>query len=230
MALHSGDKIDDQLRRDSPSNLTSANTSNLSLSQSSISQNVKNLMSPLSACIIETALVQDKGRAFGIYAIAVTRLSDKELWHIYRRYSDFHELHSAIKDKWPELGNLPFPGKKTFQNTSRSVLETRKRMLNNYLQILTNLARETKYMAILSQDYLGGFLSPENQTEKHTNSIDAMLVNSLRAGMRTLKNMPDQFANTVDGVMDGISKVFQGKGNENYCEDLRSGYSSEGQD
>lgn len=33
--------------------------------------------------------------------------------------------------------------------------------------------------------------------------IDAMLVNSLRAGMRTLKNMPDQFANTVDGVMDG---------------------------
>lgn len=45
------------------------------------------------------ALVQDKGRAFGIYAIAVTRLSDNELWHIYRRYSDFHELHSAIKDK-----------------------------------------------------------------------------------------------------------------------------------
>lgn len=45
------------------------------------------------------ALVQDKGRAFGIYAIAVTRLSDNELWHIYRRYSDFHELHSSIKDK-----------------------------------------------------------------------------------------------------------------------------------
>lgn len=33
--------------------------------------------------------------------------------------------------------------------------------------------------------------------------IDALLVNPLRAGMRTLKNMPDQFVNTVDGVMDG---------------------------
>ncbi|KOB78624.1 putative sorting nexin 13 [Operophtera brumata] len=34
--------------------------------------------------------------------------------------------------------------------------------------------------------------------------IDAVLVNSLRAGMRTLKNMPDQFANTVDGDDDSV--------------------------
>ncbi|KAJ0180401.1 hypothetical protein K1T71_003805 [Dendrolimus kikuchii] len=211
-------------------NLTSANASNLSMSHSEISRNAKNLLSPLSACIIETALVQDKGRTFGIYAIAVTRLSDNEVWHIYRRYSDFYDLHASIKDKWPELGNLPFPGKKTFQNTSRSVLESRKRMLNGYLQTLANLARDAKYMTLLSQDYLGGFLSPENQAEKHSNTIDALLVNSLKAGMRTLKNMPDQFANTVDGVMDGISKVFQGKSGENYHEGLKSGISSYGQD
>ncbi|XP_035436676.1 sorting nexin-13 isoform X1 [Spodoptera frugiperda] len=213
-----------------PSNLSSANSSNLSLSHSEISRNAKNLMSPLSACIIETALVQDKGRAFGIYAIAVTRLSDNEVWHIYRRYSDFYDLHSSIKDKWPELSSLPFPGKKTFQNTSRTVLESRKRMLNTYLQTLASLARDAKYMTLLSPDYLGGFLSPENQTEKHSNTIDALLVNSLRAGMRTLKNMPDQFANTVDGVMDGISKVFQGKSEENYYDGFKSGNSSDGQE
>ncbi|XP_022819676.1 sorting nexin-13-like [Spodoptera litura] len=213
-----------------PSNLSSANNSNLSLSHSEISRNAKNLMSPLSACIIETALVQDKGRTFGIYAIAVTRLSDNEVWHIYRRYSDFYDLHSSIKDKWPELSSLPFPGKKTFQNTSRTVLESRKRMLNTYLQTLASLARDAKYMTLLSPDYLGGFLSPENQTEKHSNTIDALLVNSLKAGMRTLKNMPDQFANTVDGVMDGISKVFQGKGEENYYDGFKSGNSSDGQE
>ncbi|XP_075969356.1 sorting nexin-13-like [Anticarsia gemmatalis] len=213
-----------------PSNLTSANTSNLSLSHSEISRNTKNLLSPLSACIIETALVQDKGKTFGIYAIAVTRLSDNEVWHIYRRYSDFYDLHTSIKDKWPELGNVPFPAKKTFQNTSRSVLESRKRMLNSYLQTMASLARDAKYMTLLSQDYLGGFLSPENQAEKHSNTIDALLVNSLRAGMRTLKNMPDQFANTVDGVMDGISKVFQGKSEDNYYDGFKSGNSSDGQE
>ncbi|CAB3241984.1 unnamed protein product [Arctia plantaginis] len=192
------------------SNLSSATTSSLSLSHTEISRNAKNILSPLSACIIETALVQDKGKTFGIYAIAVTRLSDSEVWHIYRRYSDFYDLHTSVKEKWPELGNLPFPAKKTFQNTSRTVLENRKRMLNSYLQTLASLARDAKYMTLLSQDYLGGFLSAENQTEKTSNTIDALLVNSLRAGMRTLKNMPDQFANTVDEVMDGISKVFQG--------------------
>ncbi|XP_046965040.1 sorting nexin-13-like [Vanessa cardui] len=212
-----------------PSNLKSTNTSNLSLSHSSISQSAKNMMSPLSAYIIETALVQDKGRTFGIYAIAVTRASDNEVWHIYRRYSDFYDLHASIKEKWPELAHLPFPAKKTFQNTSRSVLENRKRMLNSYLQSLTSISRDARYMALLSSQYLGGFLSPEIQTERHGNSIDALLVNSIKAGMRTLKSMPDQFANTVDGVMDGISKVFQGKGGESY-DDIRSATSSDVQD
>lgn len=39
--------------------------------------------------------------------------------------------------------------------------------------------------------------------------------------MRTLKSMPDQFVNTVDGVMDGISKVFQGKSGENYYDAIK---------
>lgn len=29
--------------------------------------------------------------------------------------------------------------------------------------------------------------------------------------MRTIKNMPEQLINTVDEVVEGISKVFQGK-------------------
>ncbi|KPJ07860.1 Sorting nexin-13 [Papilio machaon] len=212
-----------------PSSLSSSYSNTLSLSHSEITQRAKNMYSPLSAYIIETALVQDKGRTFGIYAIAVTRISDNEVWHIYRRYSDFYDLHTSIKEKWPELGNLSFPAKKTFQNTSRSVLESRKRMLNNYLQSLTSIAMDARYMALLSQDYLGGFLSPEIQTERHGNTFDGLFVNSIRAGMRTLKNMPDQFVNTVDGVMDGISKVFQGKSGENY-DAVKSGNSSDGQD
>ncbi|XP_022117095.2 sorting nexin-13 isoform X2 [Pieris rapae] len=211
------------------SSLSAGTSNSLSMSQTEISGRAKNYLSPLSAYIIETALVQDKGRTFGIYAIAVTRSSDNEVWHIYRRYSDFYELHSAVKDKWPELGNLPFPAKKTFQNTSRTVLENRKRMLNSYLQHLTSISRDSRYIALLSPAYLGGFLSPEIQTERHGNTIDALLVNSIKAGMRTLKSMPDQFANTVDGVMDGISKVFQGKSVDNDY-DFKRDAASEGQD
>ncbi|GBP24491.1 Sorting nexin-13 [Eumeta japonica] len=193
----------------------------LEVTQQAVSHHLNSL-----GMIDKQALVQDKGKTFGIYAIAVTRLADNEIWHIYRRYSDFYDLHTSVKDKWPELSHLEFPAKKTFQNTSRVVLERRKKVLNRYLQSLMALTRESRYAALLSENYLGGFLSPENQAERHSSSIDALLVNSLRAGMRTLKNMPDQFATTVDGVMDGISKVFQGK-SENYPEDFHANWSSD---
>lgn len=55
-------------------------------------------------------------------------------WHIYRRYSDFHDLHTKIKDKFPDLARVAFPGKKTFHNMDRSVLERRKRMLGDYMR------------------------------------------------------------------------------------------------
>ena len=79
-----------------------------------------------------------------------------------------------IRLQWPELSSLPFPGKKTFANTSRTVLESRKRMLNSYLQTLASLSRDAKYMTLLSPAYLGGFLSPENHAEKHSNTVSGL--------------------------------------------------------
>ena len=38
--------------------------------------------------------------------------------------------------QYGDLGKLTFPGKKTFHNMERSVLEKRMKMLNDYLQIL----------------------------------------------------------------------------------------------
>lgn len=37
------------------------------------------------------------------------------------------------------------------------------------------------------------------------------LVNPLKSGMRSIKNMPEQFINTVDEVVEGLSKVFHSK-------------------
>lgn len=63
--------------------------------------------------LLFTALVQDKKRTFGIYAISVTRLSDNKTWHIYRRYSDFYDMHSSIKERVSDL--LP-----TLKTTNRA--------------------------------------------------------------------------------------------------------------
>ena len=47
-------------------------------------------------------LLQENGKTFGVYAIAVNKLfasGQSESWHIYRRYSDFYDLHQKIKER-----------------------------------------------------------------------------------------------------------------------------------
>lgn len=46
--------------------------------------------------------MSEKGKTFGIYATQVTKMYDTgflEQWHIYRRYSDFHDMQTKIKEK-----------------------------------------------------------------------------------------------------------------------------------
>uniref|UniRef100_A0A1B6BYU1 Sorting nexin-13 n=1 Tax=Clastoptera arizonana TaxID=38151 RepID=A0A1B6BYU1_9HEMI len=93
----------------------------------------------LQAEILEAGIVNEKGKTFGIYAVSVTKVFNsghQDMWHVYRRYSDFYELNQKIREKYPDLNNLKFPGKKTFHNMDRKVLEERMKMLNNYLQMI----------------------------------------------------------------------------------------------
>lgn len=97
----------------------------------------------ITATIIETGIVSDRGKTYGIYAVAVTKNYDsgyKEKWHIYRRYSDFYDLHQKIKEKYYDLAKIPFPAKKAFHNMERAVLERRMLMLNAWLCQLTRPA------------------------------------------------------------------------------------------
>jgi len=103
------------------------------------------------ATIIETGIVNDRGKTYGIYAVAVTKnydLSYKEKWHIYRRYSDFYDLHQKIKEKYFDLAKIPFPAKKTFHNMERAVLEKRMVMLNAWLCQLTKPAIMDGHMGL----------------------------------------------------------------------------------
>lgn len=119
-------------------------------------------------------MVSEKGKTFGVYALRVSVQYDTgylQEWHIYRRYSDFHDLNTKIRDRYPDLAKLAFPGKKTFHNMERAVLEKRKRMLGAYMAELCQPAMLDSHaglrnllMAFLEQgDYdraaLGGVVS-----------------------------------------------------------------------
>ena len=171
----------------------------------------------IAAKIIETGIVNDRGKTYGIYAVAVTKNYDsgyQEKWHIYRRYSDFHDLYQKIKEKYYDLAKIPFPAKKAFHNMERTVLERRMLMLNAWLHQLTKPAVVGGHMGL--QNLLLNFLEQGDYDKGVTGgqisrTIDT-LINPLKTSMKTVtqavKTMPDNMLNTVDGVMDNISKFF----------------------
>lgn len=113
----------------------------------------------ITAKIIETGIVNDRGKTYGIYAVAVTKSYDsgyQEKWHIYRRYSDFYNLYQKIKEKYYDLAKIPFPAKKAFHNMERTVLERRMLMLNAWLYHLTKPAVVEGHMGL--QNMLLNFL------------------------------------------------------------------------
>lgn len=94
----------------------------------------------LSAKIINTA-IHCEGQ-YAVYAIQVSLVESNQhkSWHIYRRYSKFLELKKMLVKKYANISNIPFPAKKTFQNTQRSVLEHRMNLLNEFLKTICQRA------------------------------------------------------------------------------------------
>eukprot|EP01135_Chromosphaera_perkinsii_P006063 Nk52_evm4s388 gene=Nk52_evmTU4s388 len=101
-----------------------------------------------TARISNIEINQENGKSFAVYVINVCRTESTlgkgegndvtvQRWTIGRRYSEFHDLHVQLKDRYPDLDSrLELPAKRAFRNMQPSFLETRRHALNYYLQIL----------------------------------------------------------------------------------------------
>lgn len=159
----------------------------------------------LIAKIINTAI--NSSGNFAVYAIQV-KLLEKDSqgvehhksWHIYRRYSKFLELKKLLLRRFPHLHTaaLPFPKKQTFHNTNRGLIERRMVILNEFLHVVCDKSERDDSMHFVILD----FLEPDqDDREIHGTKVIKHLVNPLKFGMRTIKNMPDSF-------LGGVSRIF----------------------
>uniref|UniRef100_A0AAG5CPM1 Sorting nexin n=1 Tax=Anopheles atroparvus TaxID=41427 RepID=A0AAG5CPM1_ANOAO len=155
----------------------------------------------LSARIINTA-IHCEGH-YAVYAIQVHVIEDQhhKSWHIYRRYSKFLELKKLLVKRFPALDRVPFPAKKAFQNTQRTVLEHRMEILNRFLaEICTRAEQSEEMMAIIRN-----FLEPDTDDRKMHGGPVVKTIESLKSGMSKIRNMPDT-------LVGGISRMFLSKG------------------
>ncbi|XP_031625971.1 sorting nexin-13 isoform X2 [Contarinia nasturtii] len=159
----------------------------------------------LSAKIINTA-INCEGQ-FAVYAIQVTVIEDNQQksWHVYRRYSRFLDLKKVLVKRFPSIAQIPFPAKKTFQNTQRAVLEHRMTLLNEFLKMISMRADDNDELHSILRD----FLEPDiNDKKIHGGAVIRTIetiVNPFKSGMRTIKNMPDT-------LVGGMARILLGKG------------------
>ncbi|KAL1116862.1 hypothetical protein AAG570_005331 [Ranatra chinensis] len=158
--------------------------------------------------VLIPGLVHEKGKMFGIYALSVCKRYEnghKESWHIYRRYSDFYDLHQKIREKFVELGKLNFPGKKTFHNMERKTLERRMVTLNSYLRaVLQGCISKPGLLAIVFD-----FLQPGDYDKHPVGHFTKTLDSLFRVSMQAMRTVPDSLMSSVDGVVDGLTRVLQ---------------------
>lgn len=157
----------------------------------------------LTARIINTA-INSEGN-YAVYAIEVTLIEDTDKstnWHVYRRYSKFLELKKLLQKRFPKLSHLPFPPKKTFQNTQRAVLEHRMSILNDFLcEICVKVQFNPEMKAVIRD-----FLEPDTYDKRmQGGAVGRRTIETLKSGMTKIRNIPDN-------LVGGLSKIFLGKG------------------
>ena len=110
-----------------------------------------------------------------------------------------------------KLSKLPFPGKKTFGNLERNVVEKRKKLLNEFFHHLL-LLKSQEYPGLYDQIFT--FLSPgweaskQNVMERAVSAVSHDIQRSVKTVSTAVTAMPSTFVKNVDNVMDGITKVF----------------------
>lgn len=147
---------------------------------------------------IKTIMVgkDDDGREYALYVVEVQRKAGEQMpaatWTITRRYSEFHELHQKLREKYPSVRNLEFPRRRMVMKLQPDFLHKRRLALEKYLReilLLPDVCRSRDLRAFLSQSTI----APGNEAPYDEDKKDIMtrFYNSVTDGMEDiLGNIP----------------------------------------
>uniref|UniRef100_A0A1I8FSX9 PX domain-containing protein n=1 Tax=Macrostomum lignano TaxID=282301 RepID=A0A1I8FSX9_9PLAT len=117
-----------------------------------------------SAKIMRHELIKADGDKYTSYVIHVCKVCDSSHtyeWNVYRRYSEFDELRSALVEACEPLGHLNFPAKNSFRNNMNpNLISQRQAELDLFLQqaLTFNYSASERYLCARSMLYK--FLAP----------------------------------------------------------------------
>ena len=164
----------------------------------------------LSACLIGAKVQSDGSKSYAVYEVKVVfrdTIGREDLWHVFRRYSDFYDFHSVIVVKFLDLASVSFPAKKILNNLGASFLEKRKAELDEWLCAIISPPCLLSHPGL--QDLMLRFLDPNSAYHQQINVTLAQRVEE--SFKIAVKSVPD----TVDGMIDGARRLTQKMGHAN---------------
>lgn len=139
---------------------------------------------------------EEDGKEFALYVIEVKRNAGEKMpaatWIVTRRYSEFHELHQKLRDRYPSVRNLEFPRRRMVLKLQSDFLRKRRDGLERYLSellLLPDVCRSRDLRAFLSQSVITQGEDLMNREDKK--DMITRLYDSVADGMEDiLGNIP----------------------------------------
>ncbi|KAI2468347.1 PXA domain-containing protein [Annulohypoxylon bovei var. microspora] len=127
---------------------------------------------------------EDDGKEFALYVVEVKRDAGEKMpaatWIVTRRYSEFHELHQKLRDRYPSVRNLDFPRRRMVMKLQSDFLRKRRDALEQYLSqllLLPDVCRSRDLRAFLSQSVITqgeDLMSREDKKDMMTRLYDSV--------------------------------------------------------
>ena len=102
--------------------------------------------------IVNSTIGDEDGKSVVRYLIEVQQLapdgSFASGWVVARRYNEFFNMHTKLRERYGLVRNLDFPGKRLVGALSGSFLDTRRIALEKYLQVSSHLTLFVPFLMI----------------------------------------------------------------------------------
>ncbi|XP_071102568.1 sorting nexin-13-like isoform X1 [Haliotis cracherodii] len=155
------------------------------------------------ASISHCGIVKESGKSYAVFAVTVKKrlrgVEEEDIWDVYRRYSDFHDLNMLLIERFPEWIGPHLPPKTLVKNTSKDFLEKRRKALDAYFRGLLKPDMWTKFPGM--EELVIQFLAP-GLWEKHKSDLARKMdtiVNPLKTSMKNVSNA----VKSIDGMRTG---------------------------
>ncbi|KAF9270672.1 hypothetical protein L218DRAFT_50386 [Marasmius fiardii PR-910] len=157
--------------------------------------------------IVSSTTAEEAGKSIVRYLVEVQQLaldgSFASGWVVARRYNEFLNMHTKLRDKYGLVRNLEFPGKRLVTALSGNFVDTRRAALEKYLQNLIAIP------IVCESNELRSFLSRESPFVVGDDSSTALKspANTTFSGSDLVRNVYRSVTESIDDMFFGPSML-----------------------